>query len=185
MFRRRAVFLDRDGTLIEAIHRPDGPKKITCPYFEKELLYVIGVHEALAFLKEAGFLRIMITNQPDVAQGNMTEDEWQKIHNRVITELDLDDYMLCRHTTADNCKYKKPSPEMLLAMADKWGIDLSSSYMIGDMGFDVEAGLKAGCRTILLDRFYNQDVRDADMTVLTLADAVKLIKLEDLMDFFL
>lgn len=178
MFNRRAVFLDRDGTLIHIIHRPDHLKPYTAPFFVSELVFSSDVHESLKAFKALEFLRIMVTNQPDVANGYMSESEWLKIHHQVIGSLDLDDFMMCRHTTQDGCRYKKPSPDMLFALADKWGINLSDSYMIGDTDNDTKAGKSAGCGTILLDRSYNQNV-EADIRVANLMDAVKVIKLSD------
>ncbi len=150
MFGERTVFLDRDGVLIKAIYRPNFVKKITCAYTVEELKFVVGAIGVLVKLKEMGFLRIMVTNQPDVNLGYMEEDEWLTIHRRVLTFLDLNDFIMCRHTTEQNCPFKKPSPLMLQAMADKWDTDLASSYMIGDTDADIGAGKAAGCKTILI-----------------------------------
>lgn len=186
MFNRKAVFLDRDGTLIEAIHRPGFPadslikKEITAPFFEKELKFFPDAWDSLDRLRVAGYLTIMVTNQPDVAHGYMSEEEWLKIHKSVINSLFLDDFYMCRHTGEDNCPFKKPSPLMLLAAADKWGIDLAQSYMIGDTETDMSAGKLAGCATILLDRFYNQDlVHVSGFRVASLTDAVKVIRMAE------
>ena len=157
MFDKRAIFLDRDGTLIKAIYRPDLPKKITAPFIRDELEFMPHYKEVLGFLKTSGFMRIMITNQPDVALGYMTEVNWNVIHSEVLSTLKLDDYYLCRHTEADNCPFKKPSPLMLQAAADKWGINLSRSYMVGDTVKDMEAGKAAGCETVLIRTPYNKD----------------------------
>ncbi|MDO8495871.1 MAG: HAD-IIIA family hydrolase [bacterium] len=176
MFNRQAVFLDRDGTLIKAVHRPNFPeysshkKEITAPFQYEELVFEPNVHKALAMLKTAGFLRIMITNQPDVAHGYMSEEEWQKIHTKVITTLDLDDFHMCRHTSESGCPFHKPSPTMLLSMADRWGINLSESFMIGDTDTDMKAGKSAGCGTILIDKFYNSGV-EADWRAADLLSA--------------
>jgi|SRR3989338_1398370 len=150
MFKRWTIFLDRDGTLIKAIPRPDFIKQVTAPFFFHELEFVPKVKEVLAGMKEMGYLRIMVTNQPDVAHGYMSQKEWDDIHNTVIDELKLDDYYMCRHTADDDCPYKKPSPMMLIAAADKWGIDLKNSIMIGDTRTDMLTGRAAGCKTILV-----------------------------------
>lgn len=178
MFKKRAVFLDRDGTLIEAIHRPHGLKKITAPFYQSELVFVPKVHEALEMLKRAGFLRIMITNQPDVGNEYMSQEEWQKIHDKVVSTLNLDDFHMCRHTTKDGCLFKKPSPFMLLSMADKWGIDLAESFMVGDTEQDIQAGRSAGCETILIDKLYNSNVK-ADWRVMDLLAAAKTVRIID------
>lgn len=173
IFNRKAVFLDRDGTLIKEVHRPDFHKKITAPFREEELAFVPGVNQALALLKQAGFLRIMITNQPDVANGYMTEEQWQRIHRTVIETLDLDDFHMCRHATDSGCTYHKPNPSMLFSMADKWGIDLSRSFMVGDMNADMKAGKLAGCQTILINKLYNLNVEN-DMGAVDLLMAARL-----------
>lgn len=174
MFDRKAIFLDRDGTLIQAVHRPDFIKNITAPFRIEELHFVPKVRGILASLKALGFLRIMITNQPDVANGYMTRQEWNAIHNTVVNFLDLDDFYMCRHRSEDRCPCKKPSPLMLQVAADKWGIDLTQSCMVGDTDADTKAGSAARCTTILIDAFYNQEVV-ADIRVATLEDVVKVI----------
>ena len=173
---RRAVFFDRDGTLIKIVHRPEDPKKqLTAPFVWSELEFVPEADKVLRWCGDNGFLRIMITNQPDVALGHLPSDTWQQIHNTVIGWLSLDDYFMCRHRSEDNCSFKKPSPMMLLAAADKWDIDLSQSYMVGDTDKDAGAGKAAGCTTILIDRFYNTGV-EADIHVPNLEDVVKYIR---------
>ncbi len=178
MFKRRAVFIDRDGTVIEAIYRPNDDKKITAPYNPRELKFVPRVYPNLGRLKENEFLRILVTNQPDVAHGHMSEEDWTAIHKRVTDTLGFDDVFMCRHRTEDNCPFKKPSPLMLLAAADKWGIDLSKSWMIGDTNQDMQAGLDAGCRVILINREYNSSLRkgyDYNLGVNSFEEAVNKI----------
>ncbi len=185
MFRQKAVFFDRDGTLVKAVYRPGSVKKITCPFTYKELEFVPGAVSVLARLKEAEFLRIMVTNQPDVALENMDEDEWLAIHRRALLFLSLDDFIMCRHTTDQNCPFKKPSPLMLKAMADKWGIDLVNSYMVGDTDVDIQAGKAAGCKTIIITsgehnvvnwkEDYPKHGAGADYRVNTLIDIIKIV----------
>ncbi len=175
MFKQRAVFIDRDGTVIEAVHRPDFVKKITAPFHEKELKFLPGIRKALAEFKAMGFLRILVTNQPDVGNGYMDKETWYKIHKRVVGAFSFDAVKMCRHTSADNCPNKKPLPGMLLSASDDFGIDLENSYMIGDTDADMKAGQAAGCRTILLDRFYNKDVQ-CGLRVEDLFSAAKAIK---------
>lgn len=192
MFGKRAVFLDRDGVLVKAIYRPDFVKKITCAYTVGELEFVPGAVSVLARLKEMGFLRIMVTNQPDVALKYMDESEWLTIHRRVLTFLNLDDFIMCRHTTEQNCPLKKPSPLMLRVMADKWDIDrddidlLPSSYMVGDTDADIGAGKAAGCKTILVTSGEHNVVNwredcpkptmESDFQVDKLTDILKIIR---------
>lgn len=177
MFNRKAVFLDRDGTVIRIISRPDHPKPFTAPFFESELSFVPDVFESIVMLKEAGFMVILITNQPDPRHGYMSEAEWEKIHNKVMARLyHLDDFFICRHMTEENCPFKKPSGLMLQVAADKHGIDLSQSYMIGDSWKDMAAGRDAGCRrVIMLNAPYNLNDDSDDVRADSLKDAVEFI----------
>lgn len=175
MFKQKAVFIDRDGTVIEAVHRPDFVKKITAPFHEYELRFLLNTLRPLEELKNMGFLRIMVTNQPDVANGYMEEEVWQKIQTRVVGELPFDAVKMCRHTPDSGCPNRKPLPGMILSAADDFGIDLSNSFMIGDTDADMGAGEAARCRTILIDRFYNQDVL-SDLRVTDFSSAVQAIK---------
>lgn len=171
MFDKRAIFLDRDGAMIDAVHRPDFHKPITAPFNYSELRFVPRVNDVLNYFEHLGFMTIMITNQPDVALGYAERSEWNKIHSSVINYLELDDFYMCRHTSDQNCPCKKPLPGMLITASDKWGIDLNSSYMVGDTIADIGAGKAAGCKTVLIRKFYNIDCRGvADIEIDELAD---------------
>lgn len=161
LWPNKAVFLDRDGTLIEAVvgrPEPQFAGKITAPFSMNELKFVPRVGEAIGVLREAGYLIIMITNQPDVANGYVTRETWKAIHQAVLKEVDPDDCFMCRHPSEKKCFFKKPEPGMILAAQDKWGIDLNSSFMIGDTHYDIGAGKAAGCKTVLLSRAYNTNI---------------------------
>ncbi len=171
---RRAVFLDRDGTLLQIIHRPSHPKKLTAAFSMEEYRLEEDIHHPLADLADAGFMRILITNQPDVAHGYVSEGVWWEIFRKFLAEAPLDDWYMCRHTTENHCPCKKPSSVMLRVAADKHGIDLSQSFMVGDSEDDMLAGQKAGCKTILLVREYNMSA-DADFRVRTIREASQII----------
>lgn len=151
---QRAIFIDRDGTIIKAVPRKDFPYP-TAPWLLKELRYYRHVNKALKLFKEMGFLRIMITNQPDVAYGYVTRKKWEKIHKRVLDKFDFDDAFVCPHPKGKNCGCRKPKCGLLRAAAFQHNVDLSNSWMIGDMNVDLAAGESAGCRSILLNRGYN------------------------------
>lgn len=174
MFTKKAVFFDRDGTLVEAVERPNFPKAVTAPFNLGELKFAPHVFQVLNTLWGLGFLRIMITNQPDVAYGYLSYEDWREVHETIVRRLPFDDVFMCRHATRDGCAFKKPSPLMLLAAADKWGIDLKSSYMIGDTINDTSAGKAAGCKTILIQAPYNKEV-EADMIVPNILIASRMI----------
>lgn len=174
---RRAVFFDRDGTVIESVHRPGfagGTKEVTAPFTRDELKFIPGMTRLMERLTREGFLRIMITNQPDVAHGYLTERVWSQIHSKVVDYLKFDGVYMCRHRGQDNCPRKKPLPGMPFDASDNLGIDLPRSYMVGDTDADMQAGKAAGCRVILIDNFYNKGV-EADHRVLNIMEAVDII----------
>ncbi len=159
MPQKHAVFFDRDGTINEAIiNRPGFEKKVTAPFTMSELKFDPDLDESMDIIRDLGYLRIITTNQPDVAYGYISEEDWEEIHNEVISRVMPDAWFTCRHTRDAGCFMKKPNPGMLIAAADRWNIDLAHSYIIGDTDADVGAGYKAGCNAIILDRPYNQGV---------------------------
>ncbi|MBI2989742.1 MAG: HAD-IIIA family hydrolase [Candidatus Magasanikbacteria bacterium] len=179
--KRRAVFLDRDGVINETIDRGEhfevlGKKvRFSPPFFYHEFHLRDGVKEALERMGELGYLRILVTNQPDRAYGMITEEEYQKIM-AVVAALPFDDIFVCPHTRYDNCACKKPKPGMLLEAGKKWGIDFSRSYIIGDTKADTEAGEAVGSKTVLIDYSYNKDLV-SDIRVNGLLDAIPYLSL--------
>jgi D-glycero-D-manno-heptose 1,7-bisphosphate phosphatase len=151
----RAVFLDRDGVINQVILKNG---KLFSPRTLDEFVLCDGIAAFLAGSKKAGFLNIVITNQPDVARGLVDFRTIQAMHDYVKRNLPVDDILFCPHDDADNCRCRKPKPGMLIDAAAKWKIDLGVSFMMGDQRKDVEAGKNAGCITILLDRPYNKNV---------------------------
>jgi D-glycero-D-manno-heptose 1,7-bisphosphate phosphatase len=150
--RRRCVFLDRDGVLNRALVRDGKPYP---PASVDDFVVLPGVAEALAQLRNAAFLLVVVTNQPDVARGTQRRDVVEAVHARLQRELPLDEIVVCYEDGAD-CPYRKPNPGMLLAAAVKHRIDLPASFMVGDRWRDVEAGARAGCRTVFLDYGYQE-----------------------------
>jgi D-glycero-D-manno-heptose 1,7-bisphosphate phosphatase len=142
---RPAVFLDRDGTLNRAFIR-DGVS--VPPNSEAELEILPGVPEALGSLRRAGFALVVFTNQPDVARGAQTRQVADAINSALRERLDVDDLLCCFHDDADQCVCRKPRPGMLLEAAQRLGLELQSSFAIGDRWRDTEAGRRAGCTTI-------------------------------------
>jgi D-glycero-D-manno-heptose 1,7-bisphosphate phosphatase len=96
------------------------------------------------------------------------------MNDRIVASLPVEHVLVCPHDDADNCACRKPKPGLLYELAASGGIDLSRSFLIGDSWKDIQAGQRAGCRTILLRRPYNKDV-DAQFVTDTLSQAVDLI----------
>lgn len=170
---RRAVFLDRDGVINQAVVRDGKPYPPARP---EELSILPGVPEALAELKGAGFLLLVVTNQPDVARGTQKREVIEAMHQDLVARLPLDDVLCCYHDGPDGCSCRKPAPGLLLEASRMRGIDLSQSFMVGDRWRDIEAGEAAGCRTIFIDHGYSerQPVR-FDAKVASLAEAAAWI----------
>jgi D-glycero-D-manno-heptose 1,7-bisphosphate phosphatase len=148
---RRAVFLDRDGVLNRTVLREGKPYP---PATLSDLRLLPGVREACARLRDAGFLLVLITNQPDIARGLVTAEQVAEMNRRLQRFLRLDCVGVCPHDDAARCGCRKPQPGLLLEAASVWDIDLEASFVVGDRWRDIEAGHRAGCRTIFIDYGY-------------------------------
>ena len=148
---RRAVFLDRDGVINRAIvrdGRPYAPKSLA----EFEILP--GVAAALERLRAAGFLNIVVTNQPDVGAGQVARGVVESMHAWLLENLPVDAVQVCFHVEADGCNCRKPKPGMILDAARAYDVDLGASFVVGDRWRDVAAGQQAGCRSLFIDYHY-------------------------------
>ena len=144
---RRAVFLDRDGVINREMFRNG---QAQAPWTLAEVEILPGVPDALNRLRRAGFLLVVVTNQPDVVRGDASRHEVEAIHSHLRHTLPLDDIRVCYHDDANGCACRKPSPGLLYAAAVDHDIVLAGSYMVGDRWRDVGAGQRAGCTTILV-----------------------------------
>ncbi len=152
---RRAVFLDRDGVVNRVVMRrgiPSGPRRL------EEFKFLPGIAEAVSALKKLGFLVLVVTNQPDVARGDLARAELERMHELVKATLGVDDILFCPHDEKDRCSCRKPLPGMLLEGARHHKISLKDSWMVGDRDKDAAAGVAADCRTVVLDAPYNRNV---------------------------
>ncbi len=139
---KKAVFLDRDNTLIYDpgyIHEADKVRLLE------------GVGEGLKLLKDKGFLLIVVSNQSGIGRGYFTEREFWEVNQRLQEllkpfKVQIDDFFFCPHRPDEGCFCRKPNPYLLKEAARKWEVDLSSSYVIGDKDSDVELALKGGCK---------------------------------------
>lgn len=170
---RKAVFLDRDGVINRALVHGGKPYPPASPA-ETEILP--DVAEGLAALHAAGWLLIVVTNQPDVARGTASRATVEAINRMLQAALPIDEFRVCYHDEADGCACRKPQPGALLAAATEHGIDLAASFMIGDRWRDIEAGARAGCKTMFMDYKYNEkQPQSFDYKVQSLRDAAGII----------
>lgn len=147
---KKAIFLDKDGTLIQNV-----------PYNTdiSRVVLAAGAAEALRQFRHAGYALVVITNQSGIAHGYFDEEKFQALMQQLCAMLPvpLDGWYCCPHhpegtipAYAITCNCRKPQPGLILQAAEKLGIDLSASWMIGDILHDVEAGNRAGCRSALI-----------------------------------
>ncbi|EKD71528.1 MAG: hypothetical protein ACD_46C00168G0004 [uncultured bacterium] len=171
----RAIFLDRDGVLNNAIVKNGKPYP---PSTLNEVVIADDVLPSLQILKHMGYLLIGATNQPDVARGTADKALVESINQYLMNMLPLDVIRICYHDDADDCACRKPSPGLLTEAASEYQIDLNNSFMIGDRWKDIEAGQRAGCKTIWIDRGYQENfsAEPADVRVNSLSEATRWIK---------
>ena len=169
----RAVFIDRDG-VVNKVRLRDGRPLPPAGMHELELLP--GAGQAVNTLRAAGYLVIVVTNQPDVVLGLQKREVVEAMHQCIQQSMVLDDIKVCYHIDEDGCACRKPKPGMLVEAASEWSIDLEQSFMIGDRWRDIDAGKAAGCRTILVKAKYaERQAVDPDFVVDSLLEASGLI----------
>lgn len=169
----KAIFLDRDG-VVNQVNIVDGkpypPKDIT------ELILLPKVNEALQLLKEAGYLLIVITNQPDVVRGKTKIETVEAINQFLKDSLPIDDIFTCYHDDIENCNCRKPKPGNILKAANRHNINIQNSFMIGDRWRDIEAGESAGCKTFFINYSYKEkQPKVYSYKVKSLYEATKII----------
>jgi D-glycero-D-manno-heptose 1,7-bisphosphate phosphatase len=166
-----AVFIDRDGTIIEDADYCSHPKQVKV---------FPGVPEALRRLKSEGFKLVVITNQSGIGRGFFTVDEYRSVESEVSRQLGgglIDATYFCPDVPGQHPSHRKPSPGMILQAEQEHQIDLARSFFIGDKEIDVECGRNAGVRTIRVQTGLDRDIRDsaADWTAKDLPAAAQLI----------
>lgn len=149
----KAVFLDRDGVLNQSVVPEGIPLPPACV---GELEIYPDAADALHRLKQAGYLLIVVTNQPDIARGTQTRAVVDEINAAIAAALPVDEFVVCPHDNAANCACRKPKPGMVLEAAASYAVDLTASFLIGDRWRDIDCGAAAGVRTVLIDRGYRE-----------------------------
>jgi homopolymeric O-antigen transport system ATP-binding protein len=169
----RAVFLDRDGVINRPLVKD---RKPYAPRHVGEFRLLPGVVPAVAKLKAAGFLVIVVTNQPDVGHGLIAADTLEAMHGRLKEQLPIDAIMVCPHKQDDECECRKPKPGLIRRAVSDWGIEPARSYFVGDRWSDIAAGKAAGLYTVFVDRNYAETPPDRpDASVRSLGQAVPII----------
>jgi len=168
------VFLDRDGVLVRPVvvdGKPVAPRSL------EEFEIYPEAPAACDELRALGYRLVVVTNQPDVARGTVTARVVTSMHDLLSSRLDLDAIYVCTHDDVDRCSCRKPAPGMLVRATEDFGLDLSACVVVGDRWRDAEAGQRAGCRTVHIDRGYSErPPTRADAVVGSLAEAVKWIE---------
>lgn len=144
MSAEKAVFVDKDGTLVENVPYNVDPERIAL---------TPGAGECVRALARSGYQVIVVSNQPGAGLGVFPEMALKGVEARLqcLLQGTLDGFYYCPHRPDAGCECRKPSPGLLLRAAHARGLDLERSWMVGDILDDVEAGRRAGCRTVLLD----------------------------------
>jgi len=166
-----AVFIDRDGTIIEDADYCSHPKQVKV---------FPDVPEALRRLKSEGFKLIVITNQSGIGRGFFTVDQYRCVESEVSRQLGhglIDATYFCPDVPGQHSSHRKPSPGMILQAKQEHQIDLARSFFIGDKEIDVESGRNAGVRTIRVQTGFDRDMTGstADWTAKDLPAAAQLI----------
>ena len=144
----RAVFLDRDGTMAKDVHYCRRPEDF-------ELLP--GTAKSVKLLSDHGFKVIVVTNQSGIGRGYFTEETLSLIHEKMKQDLAREDAFVdaiyyCPHHPDDNCDCRKPKPALVLQAARDYDVDLSRSFVIGDLPMDIGLGRAVGAKTILISQ---------------------------------
>lgn len=184
----KAIFLDRDGVVIEDIHHL---------HRQDQIRFIDGAGRVIKRFNDLGYLVFIVTNQPVVAYGMVSEEGVKRINDLIVSELEKDggeitEIYYCSHHPTNakieeykvECECRKPSPGMLLMASREYGVDMNKSYMVGDRISDVIAGRDAGCKTVLIKtaesyrrisgKDYDLDV-EPDFIVNNLNEALEVI----------
>ena len=155
MYKRKAIFFDRDGVINKLIHREDG---LYSPRTFDDFNFYQDVASCMKQLAENGFLIFIVSNQPDISRKKMLIEELNIIDTEINKKLHIDQIYYSFDSKAVKGGSKKPSPLMIFKARDKWNIDLSKSYFLGDSIVDMECARNANVSFILVKRKHNQHI---------------------------
>ncbi len=171
----RAVFLDRDGVISRSLVRNGLP---FAPTTLNDFEILPEAAAACDRLKRAGFLLVVVTNQPEVGRGTMKQEVVEAMHAKMCRELPIDRVGVCYHPGhgQSHCDCRKPKTGLLVSAAQELNIDRAQSWMVGDRWRDIDCGFAAGCRTVFIDRGYAEALKHApDFRAKDLAEAAAII----------
>jgi D-glycero-D-manno-heptose 1,7-bisphosphate phosphatase len=168
----KAVFLDRDGVINQTLFRRGAQR---APQDLSEWAWIDGIHETTRELAARGYVLVVCTNQPDVQRGWQTREKVDAFHALIERELPVARIYACFHDNAAGCECRKPLPGMLLQAGRELGIELASSWMVGDRESDIEAGRAAGCRTVLFRAAIEAETSSADHEIRTVPELLRII----------
>ena len=177
---RPAVFIDKDGTLVDDVPYNVDPARLS---------FKPGAFDALRLLKDSGYALVVVTNQSGLASGRFSTAQFDALRDALCEQLrmrgiTLDAFMVCPHAPAEDgspaCECRKPAPGLFREAAQRLHIQMARSWMVGDILDDVEAGHRAGCRSLLFDSggetlWRRGPGRHPDMRATNWADVARLI----------
>ncbi len=174
MTQHKAIFLDRDGVVNEVVYHNNIPKP-SSPWNITEFKLIKNIQKNLETLSHMGFLLFIISNQPDIARGNIQKGTTEKINKILYEKLPITDIKICPHDYYHHCTCRKPKPGMIFELTKKWNIDLKQSFLIGDSWKDVQAAKNANINHFLIGKPYNTQV-NTKHRIKNLEEAIALIK---------
>ena len=170
---KKAIFFDRDGVLNKLVKRDNG---YFSPIKSYQFEIVPKAVDVLNYTKSKGFLNIVISNQPDISRGLLSEKDLIRMTDILKNKLPIDDVSYCIHDDG-MCECRKPLPGLIFSAQNKWDIDLTKSIMVGDTWKDAEAAKNANLKCLLLNRDYNIAYQSANR-INNLKDVINYLKRE-------
>lgn len=172
MYNKKAIFFDRDGVINKLVTRDGG---LYSPRSLKDFIFYDDIKPCIDYLFENKFLIFIISNQPDISRGKMTIRELDKIDLEINKKLHIDEIYYSFDSEFSINGTKKPSPKMLFEAKEKWKIDFSKSFFIGDSIADRDCAKNANLSFILVSRSHNKEL-NYPVKINTLNDLVNIIE---------
>ena len=167
----KAIFLDRDGVINKVILKNNKPYS---PLLFKDFVINEQIPNLLEFLKMKGFLLIVITNQPEIKRKNLKYTELNQMHEFIKSHLKVDAIYCCDHDDDDGCSCRKPDIGLFKKAQKDFNISNKISYMIGDRYKDMIAAKNFGCKSVLINKNYDEKIIPGDYEVVDHKDLKNL-----------